>query len=70
VVVNRVLPDDAEGEFYRSRRAQEQVYVDEIRRRFSQYPLAWIPQLPTDIYGVDNLERVSAVLMAAQQSPK
>jgi arsenite/tail-anchored protein-transporting ATPase len=45
-VVNRLLPTDAEGHFYRSRRDQERVYVDGIRRRFSEYPLAWIPQLP------------------------
>ena len=69
IVVNRVLPEDAEGAFYRSRRAQERVYVDEIRQRFSRYPLAWISQLPTDIYGLDHLERVSSMLMATQQSP-
>ena len=63
IVVNRVLPDDVDGDFYRSRRAQEQVYIDEIKRRFGAYPLAWVPQLPTDIYGLENLERVSAVLI-------
>jgi arsenite/tail-anchored protein-transporting ATPase len=62
VVVNRVLPVDAEGDFYRSRRAQEQVYIDEIRQRFSQYPLVWIPQLPTDVYGLQHLDRVSSLL--------
>jgi arsenite/tail-anchored protein-transporting ATPase len=70
VVVNRVLPEDIEGAFYRSRRAQEQVYIDEIKQRFSRYPLAWIPQLPTDIYGVKDLERVSSVLMGVSQSPR
>jgi len=65
IVVNRVLPDDVDGDFYRSRRAQERVYIDEIKRRFGAYPLAWVPQLPTDIYGVENLERISAVLMGA-----
>lgn len=71
VFVNRVLPDDLEGPstalgsggFYRSRRKQEQVYIDEIKRRFSAYPLTWIPQLETDVYGLENLERVSSVLM-------
>ncbi len=62
IFVNRVLPDEVEGEFYRARWAQEQVYRDEIRRRFSAYPLTWIPQLETDVYGLDNLERVSALL--------
>ena len=63
VVVNRVLPDDLEGGFYQSRRKQEQVYVDEIKRRFSAYPLTWIPQFETDVYGLENLERVCAGLM-------
>jgi arsenite/tail-anchored protein-transporting ATPase len=60
--VNRVLPDDLEGAFYRARREQEEVYRDEIRRRFSAYPLTWIPQLETDIYGLESLERLSSLL--------
>jgi arsenite-transporting ATPase len=63
IVVNRVLPDDVDGDFYRSRRAQERVYIDEIKRRFAAYPLAWVPQQPTDIHGLADLERVSGVLM-------
>jgi arsenite-transporting ATPase len=70
VVVNRVLPDDLEGDFYKSRRKQEQIYVDEIRQRFSGYPLAWVPQLATDVYGLDNLERVSSLLMRESESPR
>jgi arsenite/tail-anchored protein-transporting ATPase len=66
IVVNRVLPDDVDGGFYRSRRAQEQVYIEEIKRRFAAYPLAWVPQLPTDVYGLKSLEQVSAVLMGAR----
>jgi arsenite-transporting ATPase len=63
VVVNRVLPDDLEGGFYQSRWKQEQVYVEEIKRRFAAYPLTWIPQFETDVYGLDNLERVRSGLM-------
>ena len=69
VVVNRVLPADAEGDFYRSRRQQEQVYVDEIKQRFSGYPLAWVPQLPTDVNRLEHLERVSYLLMRASEPP-
>jgi arsenite-transporting ATPase len=61
---------EAEGEFYRSRRAQEQVYIDEIRQRFSQFPLVWIPQFPTDVYGLTQLERVSALMMLGVEAPK
>jgi arsenite/tail-anchored protein-transporting ATPase len=61
IVVNRVLPENVEGEFYQARRRQEQVYRDEIVRRFADYPMTWIPQYETDVYGVKNLERISQV---------
>jgi arsenite-transporting ATPase len=65
VVVNRVLPDSADGVFYQSRRKQEQTYRDEIVRRFAGYRLYWVPQFETDVYGIESLERVSAVLVNA-----
>src|SRR4029078_4536038 len=34
LIVHRVLPDGLEGEFYRSRKAQEAEYLEEINRRF------------------------------------
>ena len=43
---------------------------DELRQRFSAYPLAWIPQLATDVYGLENLERVSSLLTREPESPK
>ena len=65
VIVNRVLPDLADGEFYQARRRQEQVYRDEIIRRLGDYRLQWVPQFETDVYGLASLERISAVLVTA-----
>jgi arsenite-transporting ATPase len=62
VVVNRVLPAHAKGEFYESRRRQEQVYLDEIDRRFAHLPCLRVPQLDSDIHGLESLERISALL--------
>jgi len=62
IIVNRVLPDNLDGTFYQARRQQEQVYRDEIARRFADRSLIWIPQFETDVYGVKNLERVSQLL--------
>jgi arsenite/tail-anchored protein-transporting ATPase len=59
IIVNRVLPDNLEGDFYLARRQQEQVYRDEIRHRFSGYSIQWIPQFEMDVYGLKNLERIS-----------
>ena len=63
VIVNRVLPEELTGEFYQARRQQEQVYRDEIRQRFSQFPIQWIPQFESDVYGVKSLERVAGLLL-------
>jgi arsenite-transporting ATPase len=62
LVVNRVLPDDLEGEFYLSRKAQERTYLDEIDRRFKRFPRVIVRQLPRDVYGTDPLARISAQL--------
>jgi arsenite-transporting ATPase len=63
LVVNRVLPDDLEGEFYLSRKAQERTYLDEIDRRFKRFPRVIVRQLPRDVHGTDPLARISAQLL-------
>lgn len=62
ILVNRVLPENLDGEFYQARRQQEQTYCGEIRRRFAAYPLMWIPQFDRDVYGLKSLERMSEML--------
>jgi len=62
VVVNRVLPAHAAGDFYESRRRQENVYLEEIDRRFARLPRVRVPQLDSDIHGLSSLERVSSFL--------
>ena len=64
ILVNRVLPENLEGAFYQARRQQEQVYRDEIKRRFEGYRLKWIPQFETDVYGLKNLERISSEIIS------
>ena len=63
VVVNRLLPDDLAGEFFLSRKAQEQTYVEEIDRRFKRFPRVRVRQLPRDVYGTEPLSRVAAQLI-------
>ena len=64
LIVNRVLPEGLEGEFYQSRKAQEAVYLQEIQRRFPRLPRVIVQQLPRDVYGRDSLALVSAQLVA------
>ena len=58
IVVNRVLPDDATGEFIEARRSQEAAYRREIDREFSAYGRIVIPLLPYDVNGLEALGRV------------
>ena len=67
LVVNRVLPDGLEGEFYRSRKAQEETYLTEIDRRFARLPRVRVRQLPRDVYGLESLALVSEQLVDTQK---
>jgi arsenite-transporting ATPase len=64
LIVNRVLPDDLEGEFFRARKAQEATYLQEIDRRFKRLPRVRVRLLPRDVYGLESLARVSEQLVA------
>ena len=62
LVVNRLLPGTSPDPFLRSRHQQEQVYLDEIGRRFSHHSLVHVPQLPSDVHGVATLGEIGALL--------
>jgi arsenite/tail-anchored protein-transporting ATPase len=64
LVVNRVLPAEADGEYLRARRARERRYLDEIDRRFAAFPRAVVPQLEADVQGLEALDRVGMRLLA------
>jgi arsenite-transporting ATPase len=63
VIVNRVLPEGLEGEFYRSRKAQERAYLDEIDRRFARLPRVRVLQLAEDVHGLSSLTEVAGHLL-------
>ncbi|ADI14143.1 ArsA family ATPase [Truepera radiovictrix] len=65
LVVNRVLPAEAEGPFWATRRAQERVYLGEIATRFANWPQLHVPLFARDIEGVAGLEQVAAHLTLA-----
>jgi len=62
LVVNRILPETSPDPFLRSRHDQEQIYLDEIDRRFKKHLKVRVPQLPSDVHGVKTLEHLAALL--------
>ena len=63
MVVNRLLPDDAEGEFLRERRLQETQYREEIDREFAALRRVHIPLLPHDVHGIETLRWIGRMLV-------
>ena len=65
LIVNRVLPAETADAFLQARRAQEQVYLDEIASRFASRPRVYLPQYPRDVYGLASLGPVAEALARA-----
>ncbi len=63
MIVNRVLPDDVEGDFLSRRRLQEQKYMDEIDREFAILPRFSLPLLSHDVQDVDTLRWIGNLLI-------
>lgn len=62
LVVNRVLPHDATGEFLDLRRRQERTYLARIREEFADLPRVQVPLLPRDVDGREGLASIAAHL--------
>ncbi len=63
MIVNRLLPPDAEGEFLRERRLQENEYRDEIDQTFEHLHRVYIELLPHDVHGVATLRKIGEVIV-------
>ncbi|GAA3903777.1 TRC40/GET3/ArsA family transport-energizing ATPase [Halomonas cibimaris] len=64
-LVNRVIPENADGEFLRRRREQEGQYLARIDRELAGYPRPRLPWLATDIQGIEVLEELAGHLETA-----
>lgn len=62
IIVNRILPKEADGAFLAERRAQEAVYLQEIENRFRDLPKMFIPLRARDIRGLAGVQWVAEQL--------
>lgn len=68
VVVNRVLPAEAGGEFLDRRRREEARHLERIGEVFAEVPRVRVPLLSTDVRGVDELLEIASWL--AGEAPR
>lgn len=64
VVINRVIPDTADGAFLGARREQDRIYRREIDEVFADVPRMAIPLLERDVHGLDALRQVGTLMEA------
>lgn len=63
VVANRVLPDDAGGEFLERRREREEQYLERISRAFEAFPILQIALQESDVVGMDALRNLNLLYL-------
>jgi len=59
ILVNKVLPDDVDGDFFLKRREHEQQYVKQIEKVFQKQHRIYIPLFSRDILNRQKLEEFS-----------
>ncbi|GGJ97790.1 arsenic-transporting ATPase [Lentibacillus kapialis] len=59
LIINKLLPDDAEGEFLLRRKEHEQHYLDMIEKSFANQEKIYVPLFPHDITEKHHLETFS-----------
>jgi len=63
LVVNRVLPADADGHFLEARRRQESRHLADIDHVFAKLPRVRVPLLPDDVHDMNTLRRLGATIV-------
>jgi len=63
MIVNRLLPPEADGEFLRERRLQEDEYRAEIDQTFAGLRRIYLNLLPYDVHGLETLRKIGKAIM-------
>ncbi|MEH8018278.1 ArsA family ATPase [Rheinheimera muenzenbergensis] len=65
LIVNRILPDSADGDFLAARRSQEKIHLQQIAQDFAALPRYKVPLQETDIQGLTALQYMATLLEQA-----
>ncbi|WP_438312496.1 ArsA family ATPase [Sporosarcina sp. FA9] len=63
LIINKVLPESADGNFIMERKKHEKQYVDKINKTFTQQQLIFVPLFSQDIVSKKQLELFSEYLL-------
>jgi arsenite/tail-anchored protein-transporting ATPase len=69
LVVNQVIPDEADGEFISARREQQRTHLADLARRSRGWSRIEVPLLPHDVRGSDDLAAIAAHVATLLDDP-
>jgi arsenite/tail-anchored protein-transporting ATPase len=69
IVVNRVLPQEADDTYFRKWREAQQEILGEITTYFDPVEVRQVPMFQEEVMGVERLEKLAAVLYAPDENP-
>jgi arsenite-transporting ATPase len=61
IIINRILPEKSDSEFFRRRKEVEDRYMKEIEQKFGDRILYRIPLMEYDISGYESIDRVAKI---------
>ena len=65
IVINRLLPDELEGDFFKGRFEQQSHYLDEISEQFKGVRSIQVGLLERDVHGIEMLKKSANMLSKA-----
>jgi arsenite-transporting ATPase len=69
VLVNRVLPEDVEDEFFREWRRSQKQFLQELEAYFDPVPLRKVPLFRHEVLGLDRIRELAEVLFSGREDP-
>lgn len=70
LIVNKVLPVEADGQFLEQRRRMERMYLEEIESLFRLQSKIYIPLFANDITSIEDIKKVASYMQYTQSKQK
>jgi arsenite-transporting ATPase len=62
IIVNRILPENGGGEFFKKYVSAQKVYMAEIEENFHPLPIFKVPHLGEEVFGLERLGRIAKAM--------
>ncbi len=69
ITVNRILPDEATGDFFKEWHGSQRRILAEMDEYFAPVPVRHLPLLAHEVVGIERLEELAALLYADNSDP-